>query len=101
MYTGASSISGQAQPSLGDDVALDFGRSACDGAAERPDVAFEPARPVEIEVERRVRTGETGMCEAVDSCCAQRIFGCELRGLRAEQFELRQCGRILVASRSA
>ena len=48
---GCSSISGQAQHPLGNDVALDFRSTAGDRAAERTDVAFEPAAHIGVEVQ--------------------------------------------------
>src|SRR3954470_3073623 len=103
MYTMGPSWSrvlgaGQPEQALGDDVALDFRSATGDGAAEGPDVALEPAGPVEVEVKRRIRAGDGRVHERLGPNGRHRVFGGCLRRLGTEQLQHRQCPGILVAA---
>src|SRR6478735_7012388 len=99
MYTVNPLVAGQPEQALGDDVALDFGGAAGDGAAERSDVALEPTGPVEVEVKGRVRAGDGGVDQRLGSGGGQRVFGRRLRSFGAEQLQHRERACVLVAAR--
>ena len=88
----------QPEQSLGDDVALDFRRATRDGAAEGPDVALEPAGPVEVEVKRRVRARYGRVSQRLRADGIEHVLGRRLRRLGTEQFQNRKRSGILVAA---
>jgi len=68
------SVSRQAENPLRDDIALNLRRSTGNGRRKSSEIAIEPTAVVGIQVQRRVRTGERRVDEAVDPAGAEHLL---------------------------